>query len=136
MNTLTEIWGRQRKKMIRIVVSAQPQACPRPRFTRAGSIYMPREYRQFQAQVKAAGKLAMAGRKPLLGALKCRLKFYRQFRADSRRFGDADNLAKAITDALNKIAFADDSQITQLTVEKIQSQAACVEVEISSVDEK
>ena len=48
------------------------------------------------------------------------LKFYRKFSPTSRAYGDADNLAKAILDALNGLAYKDDSQIVRLTVEKYQ----------------
>lgn len=118
---------------VKFSVPTEPRPCPRPRFGRG--VYMPREYREYQSQIKAAAVEAMAGQFPLLGAVKCRLTFYRQFRADSRRFGDCDNLAKAITDALNKVCYADDSQITILEIAKVQSAAAGVEIEISAVDE-
>ena len=44
---------------------------------------------------------------------------------------DADNIAKIICDALNGIAYNDDSQIVRLTVNKIYSETAYVTVDIS-----
>ena len=44
---------------------------------------------------------------------------------------DADNLAKAVLDALNGIAYYDDSQVVTLTVDKLYSDTPRVEVEIT-----
>lgn len=46
---------------------------------------------------------------------------------------DADNIAKIILDALNKIAYRDDSQITQLTVIKRYSEQPHVRVTLEEV---
>ena len=46
---------------------------------------------------------------------------------------DADNLAKAICDALNKVAYADDSQIVHLEVNKYYSDVPRVEITIEEV---
>jgi len=44
---------------------------------------------------------------------------------------DADNIAKAIADALNKLCYHDDSQIVDCHISKFYSHQPCVEVEIS-----
>lgn len=44
---------------------------------------------------------------------------------------DCDNIAKAVLDALNGIAYYDDSQVVTLTVDKLYSDTPRVEVEIS-----
>ena len=44
---------------------------------------------------------------------------------------DTDNIAKAVLDALNGIAYYDDSQVVTLTVDKLYSDTPRVEVEIS-----
>ena len=46
---------------------------------------------------------------------------------------DADNLAKAICDALNGIAYYDDSQVCELLVRKYYSPSPCVTVRIMEV---
>lgn len=46
---------------------------------------------------------------------------------------DADNIAKAICDALNGVAYADDKQIVRLTVAKYYSIWPRVEIEIDEV---
>lgn len=47
---------------------------------------------------------------------------------------DVDNIAKIILDALNKIAYKDDSQVIELSVKKIYSDAAKVCVHIEEID--
>lgn len=46
---------------------------------------------------------------------------------------DADNLAKAILDALNEVIYADDSQVTVCHVEKVYADAPGVTVRVSTV---
>jgi len=49
---------------------------------------------------------------------------------------DLDNIAKAILDSLNKIAYIDDSQVTKLVVEKYYSENPRVEVFINEITMK
>lgn len=46
---------------------------------------------------------------------------------------DIDNIVKAILDALNGIAYKDDTQVVQIVAEKVYSQNARVEVTISNM---
>lgn len=48
---------------------------------------------------------------------------------------DCDNIAKIVMDALNGIAYKDDTQVYLLMVEKFYSEKARVEVEITEVQE-
>ena len=45
---------------------------------------------------------------------------------------DCDNIAKAVLDALNGLAYKDDSQVTSLSVRKCYEKRGCVWVRISS----
>jgi Holliday junction resolvase RusA-like endonuclease len=67
-------------------------------------------------QVVAWHALVARGRrrKPLEGTLRVELRFYR----GDKRHVDSDNLAKLVLDALNGVAWVDDSQITLLSVDK------------------
>lgn len=47
---------------------------------------------------------------------------------------DLDNIAKSICDALNGVAYKDDSQIVKLTVAKYYSDVARAEIRISEVN--
>ena len=51
---------------------------------------------------------------------------------DNRR-RDLDNIYKSVTDALNNIAYLDDSQITKATIEKVKGEPERVEIEIRSL---
>lgn len=60
----------------------------------------------------------MAGRDPLEGALSAQIKFYRRYQRTSRRYGDADNLFKAVADACTGVAYIDDAQLVRVLIEK------------------
>jgi Holliday junction resolvase RusA-like endonuclease len=47
---------------------------------------------------------------------------------------DSDNIAKICLDALNKLAYYDDSQICELYVKKLYSKTPRVEIQISEVE--
>ena len=49
---------------------------------------------------------------------------------------DLDNVIKSILDALNKVAYHDDTQIVSLSVEKFYSGSPRVEVSISNLENK
>lgn len=53
------------------------------------------------------------------------------FKISPTKKPDCDNIAKAVLDALNGIAYYDDSQIVTLTVDKLYSDTPRVEVEIT-----
>ena len=103
--------------MISFVVNAEPLPQPRPRFG-FGRAYQPKKIVEYKAQISQAAKIAMSGRELMTGAVQLSIKLYRKFVVTSRRFGDFDNLAKAICDALNGIVYKDDSQIISCHVEK------------------
>ena len=44
---------------------------------------------------------------------------------------DADNIAKAILDGLNEIAFKDDSSVNELIIKKMYGEVACAQVILS-----
>lgn len=47
---------------------------------------------------------------------------------------DCDNIAKIVLDALNKIAYKDDSQVIELSVKKLYSEVANVSVHIEEIE--
>ena len=107
----------------------------RPRFGRGGRVYEPARMTAFKSAIRAAASAAMAGSSPLSEPIACTLKFYRKFKPISRRFGDLDNLSKAILDAVNGLAFTDDAQITRLVAEKFTDKKnPRVEVSIEPAD--
>ena len=98
---------------------------PRPRFAR-GRAYTPAKYKNWEKTIGEAYK--RAGGKLIEGAVCVKIEVYRalpksrpkrvDFEEDTFK-PDADNIAKAVLDGLNGIAFKDDSQVTSLTVEKM-----------------
>ena len=93
--------------------NGEPVHQSRPRFGH-GRAYEDSRVTKFKASVRAIAQAAMAG---------------------SRRFGDLDNLSKAILDAVNGLAFTDDAQITRLVAEKFTDKKnPRVEVSIEPAD--
>ncbi len=85
-------------------VAGPPVPAARPRVTKRGT-FIPQRQRDYAKQVQLAAKAA--GVKSIEGPVWMDLHFYV---ADGRR-RDGDNLQKLVQDALNGIAYADDSQI-------------------------
>ena len=119
---------------IEFFVPGKPVPMARPRVTARGT-YTPKRCRDYKAAVAIAAKAAMIGKKPLEGAVVCRIELYfnvpksyacgkhlaarhNVIKPTGRNTGDADNHAKAVLDALKGICWADDSQVTRLIVEK------------------
>lgn len=70
-------------------------------------------YTSFKIQLGYFAKAAMQGRAPLQGAIKITFHVYKKIVPTALNFGDWDNHAKAVSDALQGICFADDKQITE-----------------------
>lgn len=106
------------------------RAQSRPRFTRKGKPYDKKEAVAYKKAVADAYKKQCGAYKFADGVpLSMRVTIERDLPKSKRRKTfvvvepdtskpDIDNYAKAVMDALNGIAYRDDSQITKLTVEK------------------
>lgn len=79
---------------------------------------------------------AMAGKKIFTGAINIYIDLYKNCKPTSRKYGDADNHAKAILDALNNIVFADDAQVVHLAVHKYKSKVQGLQIFIHQIDEE
>lgn len=98
-----------------IQIDAVPQG--RPRFYR-GRTYDPPTSRQFKKDLALLVN-SLDNSAFFTGELKLKIDIYRDKKnVTSRRYGDIDNLAKAIMDALTGVLWQDDSQITDLHVTK------------------
>ena len=73
--------------------------------------YDPSDYADFKAALGYIARRAMRNRKPFDCALKLVIDVFNNLPPASRNFGDWDNHAKAVCDALNGICFTDDRQI-------------------------
>lgn len=116
--------------MIAFSIHGEPVAKGRPRFVRAtGRAFTPQKTVNYEDRIEEAAARAMNGREPFAGALRLivRATFlvpasWSQKRKNAAHWKtskpDADNIAKIVKDALNKIAYRDDAQIAELTVQK------------------
>ena len=114
---------------MKMTIEVEPRPCPRPRFGRRA--YMPAEYVAYKAAIGALMKSKC--KTPTTENLKLQITFRRKYRADSRRFGDLDNLVKGVMDACNGIVFLDDSQVVSLTAEKVQSASVGIDIDIEVI---
>ena len=115
-------------------VTGNPKAQPRLRATRRGTfvrMYTPNSAKEWQVKVAASAYTKFYS--PLSGALDVTLAFYfNRPKSHTTKSGslklsaplehrfkpDVDNLAKCVLDAMNEIAYTDDSQIQSLVVTK------------------
>ena len=93
--------------MIRFVVPGPPVSKARPRVVR-GHTYTPEKTRRFERLVGMCARTA--GARPIAGEVSVSISFY----LPTKRRVDLDNLSKGVLDGLNKIAWADDSQVSTL----------------------
>jgi Holliday junction resolvase RusA-like endonuclease len=104
-------------KIAAFTVAGQPLPKERPRFGR-GRGYTTQRTQDAEQRVADAFTAQTGIRhtieRPVTGLLRVRVRFFR----DDRRRVDLDNLAKVPLDALNKLAWADDSQIVSLVASK------------------
>ena len=115
-------------------IDTPPQG--RPRFTRSGIAYDPPESRKFKAKFAQMILEQLPPMQPLTGRISVRVEIYRQFKsATTPKFGDIDNLAKIILDAINDTGaiWKDDRLITELTIVKATAPEPRVEIWIEGM---
>lgn len=132
--------------MIKLTIPGPPCAKQRPRLGKFGT-YTPDKTVNYETLVKQL-YIVEYHRKQLEGALRMRVIAYMPItkstskkQAELMRMGnirptkkpDWDNIGKIISDALNGLAYHDDSQIVSATVEKWYSDTPRVEVEIQEI---
>lgn len=126
----------------------EPVAKGRPRFTGKGRPYTPAKTRNWETSAKYIAQQAMRGRTPLDGPIRVDIhmvfapsRSWPQWKQDYALKGfiahtkkpDADNVQKAVKDAMNKIVYQDDSQITFGEFKKTFGQAEMVIVEVTQL---
>lgn len=136
---------------IKLVINEIPKPQPRPRIAVRGiyaHAYEPKSITKYKRLVADKYRSEHRQQLPLSGALSVDLRFYRPIqksisKAERQRrlLGqslptvrpDIDNYVKAILDALNGLAFKDDSQIAVLYARKLYSDEPRTEIEITEV---
>lgn len=130
--------------MITFEIPGKPFGKQRPRATRRGSVYTPKETVSFERTV---GQIAMQHfAKPLEGPLRVTIRATFEPAASWSKKKtaalinrphvqrpDLDNCAKAVLDALNRIAWADDGQVAEITVSKVWGPVARTVVHIEEI---
>ena len=97
-----------------LTVAGQPVPKGRPRVFRGRGI-TPQATRDAEKRIADAFTTKYKNFEPITSEIDILLTFYMQ----NRKRTDYDNLAKLVTDALNGLAYADDSQIVKAVVFKI-----------------
>ena len=116
----------------------------RPRVNTITAIaYTPNKTKEYEDLIKQYFIMKFRGIKPLDGRISVTIKAYFSIPKNASKKQreemlnnnispvkkpDIDNIAKIILDALNKLAFNDDNQITKLNIEKVYSEEEKVSV--------
>ena len=120
---------------IKFTVYGKVQGKARPRFTRQGRAYTPKNTVDYEGQIKqayiAAGGTLISDTAPISICITACFKKAKTSKMDFPTLKpDADNIAKIVCDGLNGVAYKDDNQITYLTVDKVWADDGIERVEI------
>nr|DAO36004.1 MAG TPA: Endodeoxyribonuclease RusA [Caudoviricetes sp.] len=131
-------------------IPGTPVGKGRPRFTKSGHAFTPEKTRSYESLVRSCYKQSCKGDK-LSGALSVMITaYFPPLKSDSKRTWaqkesgqvlpvkkpDCDNIAKAILDALNGLAYDDDSQIVSAVILKKYGFPARVEVMLYEIKQE
>jgi len=140
--------------MIYFRIDGDPVAKGRPKFTRRGHAYTPKKTKDYEEAVRLAFMAQTSEQMPVYGKdtplvvratfAKSVPKSYTKKRREACLSGkvlptvkaDLDNYLKGVLDALNGLAWEDDSQIVMTVAEKIYAEEPYVTVTIGTVDEQ
>lgn len=120
--------------MTRFYVPGKVLGKPRPRFAKTGRVYTEKKFAQYERAIAAAYKAA--GGQLLLGPVQVDILIHRTLPASRPKKveaeadmvkPDVDNVAKIVLDALNGVAYKDDSQVIRLKVAKDKRRRAIKE---------
>lgn len=131
--------------MITFTIPGKPFAKQRPRATRQGRVYTPNETVTFERTV---GQIALQHfSEPLEGPVRITIratfetpkswskkKTAELINRPHTQKPDLDNIAKSIKDALNRIAYSDDSQVCQMFVSKVWGPTARTVVTVEAIN--
>ena len=135
--------------MIEIIIPGEPQGKARPRVTVRGGYahaYTPEKTAQYEAHIrqcywqkyrdayKYVEKPVRVEVEAVFGIPKSASRTKRQDMLDGiikpTKKPDADNILKAVCDALNSLAWGDDAQVTSVKIIKVYGDEPCVRVRI------
>jgi len=131
-------------------ISGPMRGKQRPRATRQGRIYTPKETVNAEAYIKYLASEAMCTMEPFTGALKATFAIYveipKSFTKAKRKAAlegiehpttkpDLDNIVKLLADAMNGIVYKDDKQIVSICVSKKYAEHASAHVYVGEINE-
>lgn len=118
----------------------------RPRVNMAtGSVYTPTDTKDYEMLVKQYFMIKYPRHEIITGRIKIEIKAFMEIpKSTSSKMKekmlageisptkkpDIDNITKIVLDALNKVVFKDDNQVTKIEVEKVYSEKAKVFIRI------
>lgn len=133
-------------------IYTEPTAKARPRFTRYGRAYTPKKTADYEKQIAeyyktmpksqyfdqgTALKVSIGFCMPIPKSYsKTKRKAILEGKEHHLKKPDLDNMAKAVLDALNTVAWADDSQIVSLNLRKSYGENPHIWVSITAVNEE
>lgn len=136
--------------MISLTIFGEPKGKSRPRFTKSGNTYTPKETSEYEALVamtyksKSKGEyfdkgvplrmviIAYYGIPKKAGKRKSEQMALGEIRPQKKP--DLDNVIKIIMDALNGVAYHDDAQVVTVQAHKFYSLHPRVEIAIGRVE--
>lgn len=129
--------------MIRFEVPGEPKAKARPRVTRSGIAFTPKSTVMYENLVKTSFQQSYPDHVPIDQEMEAVITAYfsipksasrkkKEFMSSGiinpTKKPDLDNIAKAVLDSLNGIAYKDDSQIVSMMISKKYSDRPRVEI--------
>ena len=134
--------------IVTFLIGGEPQGKGRHRTTKAGINYTPGKTAMYENWVKSV-YINRVGEKLLYGPIRATIEAYytipkskskrvrermlRQLERPTKK-PDVDNIAKAILDSLNGIAYRDDSQIVELNMKKLYVDMGFVKVTLEELE--
>lgn len=129
-----------------VIIYETPLPKARPRFTKNGHAYTPKRTAEYESMIRNCWKLS--GYPISTVELYVRIDFYMPIPKSMSKTDrakamvgelfpakrpDIDNLAKAVLDALNEVAYWDDKQIVKMRLEKKYSDLPRIEITIKEL---
>jgi Holliday junction resolvase RusA-like endonuclease len=131
-------------------IPGKVQAKQRPRFSKSGIVYTPKETRVYEDFVRVcySDYANQYQWEPYDGQLRAEIEVFIQVPKSDSKLNkqakiigekrptikpDCDNLAKSLLDSLNGWAYQDDKQIVELEVKKFYSEESGVKVKLMEV---
>ena len=135
-------------KQIVFTVKGEPKGKGRPRFTKNGHVYTPAETSNYETLVGLSYRNSARGHKFTAPVRVTIRAYHKPPKGKSKKVvedmlnghilptkkPDADNIAKIVLDALNKVAWEDDTQVVEMMVAKRYAEEPMVAVTIEEID--